>query len=65
MTHQTTQADTAVEAIDWLVGRLRWEKVLRELHDRAEGVEPVAAPVVVTPADAESAASGKDGERAA
>ena len=34
------------EAIDWLVGRLRWEHILRDLHDRAEGdgnVDPVAA----------------------
>lgn len=65
MTHHTTQPDTAVEAIDWLVGRLRWERTLRELHDRAEGVEPVAAAPVVVAQDDQTAVDATDGERAA
>jgi hypothetical protein len=67
MTHQTTHEDTAVEAIDWLVGRLRWERTLRDLHDRAEGVKPVA-PVVVVQDDTTTdttADATTDAERAA
>ncbi len=37
-------------AVDWLVGRLRWEQILQQLHDRAEGAEPVA-PVVALAAE--------------
>jgi hypothetical protein len=52
--HQTPQT-AGSEAIDWLVGRLRWEHILRDLHDRAEGdvaVVPVAELLDVTDDDA-------------
>jgi hypothetical protein len=60
MTHQTTThaaaghaaAQVAAgEAMDWLAGRLRWERVLRELHDQAEGVAPVAQVEIPTDDD--------------
>ena len=28
-------------AMDWLQGRLRWERILRNLHDKAEGTAPI------------------------
>lgn len=37
----TTPTIAYDEAIDWLAGRMRWEKILRSLHDRAEGRKPV------------------------
>jgi hypothetical protein len=46
------------DAVDWLVGRLRWERILRELHDRAEGTASVVA-LPALPAD------GDDDEQAA
>jgi hypothetical protein len=33
--------DRGDAALDWLVGRLRWERILRELHDKAEGSAPL------------------------
>ncbi len=35
--------DVSAEAIDWLAGRIRWEHILRELHDRASGEPSVGA----------------------
>jgi hypothetical protein len=52
MTEHTPTADDQGEAISWLVGQLRWERVLSDLHDRAEGIEPVV-PVVELPAERE------------
>ena len=33
--------DRGDAALDWLVGRLRWERILRDLHDKAEGTAPL------------------------
>ncbi|MGI8663934.1 MAG: hypothetical protein ACR2LQ_12110 [Acidimicrobiales bacterium] len=60
MTDPSTEAETQGEAIDWLAGRLRWERILRELHDQAEGVTPV-----VTLASIPSDQPGEPDERAA
>lgn len=58
----TTPTDAAgaarSEALDWLVGRLRWERILKDLHDQAEGAAPVAPVVQLAeprPADGEAA----------
>jgi hypothetical protein len=42
MTEPTHATEAATEAMDWLAGRMRWERILRDLHDRAEGDAPVA-----------------------
>jgi hypothetical protein len=55
MAHQQNPETVGSEAIDWLVGRLRWEHILRDLHDRAEGdvaVVPVAQLLDVADDDA-------------
>ena len=56
MSDQPSNDAASTEAIDWLVGRMRWEHILRDLHDRAEGdgaIDPVAA--ILEPADATEA----------
>jgi hypothetical protein len=35
--------DVSAEAIDWLAGRIRWEHILRELHDRASREPSIGA----------------------
>lgn len=41
----TTPTISSDEAVDWLAGRIRWERILRSLHERAEGKRPVASRV--------------------
>jgi len=53
--------DVSAEAIDWLAGRLRWEHILRDLHERAAGDAPVASVEDITAAIAAIA----DDDRAA
>jgi hypothetical protein len=36
------------DAMDWLQGRLRWERILRNLHDKAEGTTPIVSPAEIT-----------------
>ena len=35
-------------AMDWLQGRLRWERILRNLHDKAEGTAPIVPVAEIT-----------------
>ena len=59
-----TPGDDGVDgaAMDWLQGRLRWERILRNLHDKAEGTAPI-----VPVADISEAAepSGSEDDQAA
>ena len=53
--------DVSAEAIDWLAGRLRWERILHDLHERAAGDAPVASVEDIT----EALEAITDDERAA
>lgn len=56
MERTTDHTSTERAAVDWLLGRLRWEQVLSDLHDRAEGDAPVA-PLLELPDRSDDAAA--------
>jgi hypothetical protein len=45
MSTTTTPGDKTFDAaaMSWLQGRLRWERILRTLHDKAEGTTPIVS----------------------
>jgi hypothetical protein len=39
----TRDDPAATEALEWLAGQLRWERILDRLHREADGVAPLVA----------------------
>ena len=65
--HTTTPGDDGVDgaAMDWLQGRLRWERILRNLHDKAEGTAPIVPVAAITEVAEVAEPSGSEGDQAA
>jgi hypothetical protein len=62
-----TPGDDVVDgaAMDWLQGRLRWERILRNLHDKAEGTAPIVPVADITEATDTVTPTSSEGDQAA